>query len=1234
MKRTFDIAMGSSAAQQISAGMTTTKDPVYYATNMVNISNEDTNVDHGISALFSQTRILPIVGKTSRAEVAIESADIQTKALPIFQPQVKLGNDPDELIYEVGISAQWRGSVLALPPDSSSIDPLIFDAGYEIEADTSPAFQSATIPDTLSNMGTQLQTFMNNPNAIGVLMDAYGLNKAVTLLPQDLFSWNTPPLQTLPYPTDSGGRFLWGDSNIPPWKNIAWVYSDSRVITINFSVDSPAVVYIQNKSATQITLNIQTSSGPQNYYIEPGEFKQVNVTFVSIQLVPVPTNWYSGETAINTTLNNLFNYWGGTFQGLNSVSGATTSEFASTCLTPICVGSVSQKISGCGMFESNIEYPTSMVVPVQSTDGFSVGDRVRFFGLTDVANPNVIVPTVYGTVLDVISYNLLQNPSNQLSPALIVDYYPSFQIVSTTSNTTTLQLTLQGTYDITPDVIYPFQSIVVSGTSATVNMNGVYIIQSIVSGLDVNGQFVVSVTNPAYSTVTPGVVTGGTGKLQINSLFTGGYVINPKVKDGGHIEFLTNEQSFRPRSMTLDNNIILNSNDLVLTTSFTSVVPANGPAGDLMNTGWFKGMNVGVSGVASVTENFSLANTVVKITCSSAHPVTALNISLYQQVATQVNGYYRISQRVPRVGSPQIIDFHLTPLNSSISLRNDLVFNEIDASRLSPITFTMELAPNFYTFDTRADIVIDNRLNNSVNELSFLRSLGYKPTTDLSLQTPTPMPTLLLPSTTWDRAYTVDWSFSSYQNIKWTPQNSTSRRPNPPVDKQDFGTDTNSSTYYNVYEINKFITGCVNPSIKNLFTDYTDVNPPNVFETKSLNTQLSKAYEAYTEAMTVLTPTSTQYVWSSTNQYLYGQWVVDTLAEGGNVFLSLIDQQQGATGPGGSGSYAWMLLGPVPCFTTTQQLGALAFDNAVTTSTTTLSTFSEVNVIAEPFYNSTPQVFYYTNSSPLMATTLFNPTPSFKTTAPKFLYDEKTLLLNWTLDNYGFSVNQTPYNGQTNANVANLSYQRLSWGNKTSDEFMTFESNSPFKFLFDNFPCECISYQDSLVNLRTLASGLLGRNNTYQLVNYWIWDSTSTLPVTSRYFTLFQSAESFSSCMSPVESIVIVSENIPVAEQLTSPVYYLFDSSSTQAKGTDATALTNKIIGEIFLPYVPFQSARTVVKYEPFEMKFYSLLDTKSFKQLDYSLYYRHRITQELVPLIITNYGSVNIKFVFRPTST
>jgi len=140
-------------------------------------------------------------------------------------------------------------------------------------------------------------------------------------------------------------------------------------------------------------------------------------------------------------------------------------------------------------------------------------------------------------------------------------------------------------------------------------------------------------------------------------------------------------------------------------------------------------------------------------------------------------------------------------------------------------------------------------------------------------------------------------------------------------------------------------------------------------------------------------------------------------------------------------------------------------------------------------------------------------------------------------------------------------------------------------------------------------------------------------PFENMFITISQTAESLSSCMSPIQSIVVVSENIPVLEQLASNVFFLQSSESSTVSTVNVSGLTQKIIAEFFLPYTSPQSVRTAIKFEPVEMKFYTLLDTKTFKQLDYSLYYRHRITQELIPLIITNYGSVNIKFVFRPTS-
>lgn len=1258
MKRTYDNAMGSMGAQQISAGLVTTQDPVYYATNMVYTGNEDINVDHGVSANFSQTRILPIVGRTSKAEVAIESADIQTKSLPIFQPQVKVGTDINELIYEVGVSSEWRGSMLKLPTDSTPLPTLIQEAGE----DALSQYPSTTIRDPLPNSGTNLQTFTNNTDAIGTMVDAYGLSVPVSLIPNNLYDYSFPSnlnVETLSYqpPDFNGNNYVWNNFNYLQYTTLllsgnpilTWVYNVESSLTINIKLSgatSTALSFLlHNTSSQTITVTFTGSDTTQaDQLVNPNQIIQFNNAGSSPGAIWPAWTFTNlsgsilGNPASNTILDSLFQYWNGSFKAYNPTTQLYGhSEVASTCLTPVCVGSVVQKINGCGLFESNIEYPTSMVVPVQSTDGFKAGDRVRFFGMTDIAVPDAYVPTVFGTVLDVISYNQLQNPSVDLSPALVVNYFPQYTVVSATGTASSNIFTvlLQANYTFDGNALYVGQRITLSNTAAsgstapTNNFNGVYSIASItIPPLNAvppplpPNQFQITVTYPSIPSTA---LTFSGGTMLVSSVFTGGYVINPNSKDGGRIQFLTNEHAFRPRLMSFV-SCVQGSNELILSTNMSFSTGA-----DLFNTGWFKGCGVETN---TNVENFPLDNTIVQLTVTP--PANSLyggasTVPNFPVMAAGLNGYYRIVSRTfTNQGVGGIVNFKLIPLTASVTTFAAALIN---TGSYNPVTFTMQLAPNFYSFDTRADYVIDDRLNNSVNELSFLRSLGYKPTTDLVINTPTYPPTALVPDTTWDRAFTVSWSFSSYQNLKWTPQNTTSRLPNPPTFGQDFGVNSNSTTYYNVYEINKFITSCVNPGIKNLYTDYLDSTTPEILEIKSLNTQLALAYEGYKIALTVLTPTTTQYIWSSSTTYDYGEIVVDKLTDGGMVYMATKQLLNQSLPTLGNISYDWMTLGPVPAFNQSSLFNALAvFNTPSTPANYTLSYFSVINTALAFNNRYVDQMLFCTG---LAKTSSLRDVPAFKTLGPTFIYDERTLLLSWTLDNYGFATNQTPYTDQDASDVATLSYKRLSWGDKTSDEFMVFESNSSFKFLFDNFPTECVSYQDSLSSLRNQSQYVSGGGiSAYPMISYWVWDSTSTVQTTGRYFTIFQSAESFSSCMSPVESIVVVSDNIPVAEQLTSPLYNLIDSSTSNSRSTDATALTNKIIGEIFLPYVPFQSTRTVVKYEPFEMKFYALLDTKSFKQLDYSLFYRHRITQELVPLIITNYGSVNIKFVFRPTST
>jgi len=118
------------------------------------------------------------------------------------------------------------------------------------------------------------------------------------------------------------------------------------------------------------------------------------------------------------------------------------------------------------------------------------------------------------------------------------------------------------------------------------------------------------------------------------------------------------------------------------------------------------------------------------------------------------------------------------------------------------------------------------------------------------------------------------------------------------------------------------------------------------------------------------------------------------------------------------------------------------------------------------------------------------------------------------------------------------------------------ETTTSFKFLFDNLPCSFIQYYD------LIPDDDAGSRNPK--ISYLVWDNSKLLTdiTPSRFYSIEQTNESMTSCMTPVQSIVIVSENIPVVEELSTPLYLLQDSdSSAFASATYTTALTQKVIG-------------------------------------------------------------------------
>lgn len=1100
MKRTYDNAMQSapSTAGQISAGMAATKENIYMNTNMVTIQREDHTSLHGIESNFNQTRVLPIVGKTSRAEIALKSADVQTKALPMFQPQVAIGPDIDRLIYETGLSASWRNSMLMIPPDNVNISTLLFEGA-------------------------------------------------------------------IPYP-GSGGSTVWRGGD-----EFASYYGEST-----FTNDSTASLPIIDTYNIKYDLTCLPAAPPT-------------------------------PPVINTQLSVLLNYW-----KTRSFGGLPMSDLRKTCLTPVVVPSESEpilsiKLGGVGDFENQY------IVSVADTSGFQVGDRVRYFGTSLKDTPFTPMAEVFGTVLDIVTVNQQTTTTSSHLPALVISsndqvptptpggdpiqsYWFDYQ-----HNSVPPHIDFAGSGINPPWLVVGVQILVQSNEPL---VSGVYTVVAIPGGTDITVNAPDGLPNNLQG--APSTIYQYTPPGPPPNLF-GGCLINQRVKNGGHIEFLTDQYEFAPLAVV--GTTPLPVTDGMLTVRYDGPDP-------VLDQGFFRGFTL-----TNPQDGVDLhpMSSAVELTIDTIESASPIFYTLYAKI---LNGYYTIVQRTYQVGRGYLLV--LAPLSKALPVTLPDLTNPL-------VSFTLKLAPNFHTFDTKADEIIDPVLTSQ--KLRFMRTLGFVPTDDIPIQKPTYPPTASVPPNTWSRAFQVNWDFSAYRNIRWVSQDTISPKPKPPLISQDYGFDNGSSTYYNVYEFNKFLNDCVNPSIERCINDSTYEVP--VLDALSLNNQLALAFNAY---RALLSNPPDLYVWNSTTTYLLGDLVITSTNNRSWAFMCT--QQTNTILPTTPTSNKfWYFLGYTPAYFGN---GNPYIPYELTLQSVVHSNYRVMQALifeGEPLPISyLPLTIAYTplGENPphtLPSTSQIIDTPEFRTVAPLFHYNVLTLLSSIKYDGYSFGTTSVNQKGLTSSQIALYNYNRTSWGfqgYEHADEWMTFESNTSFKFLLDNFPSYCTQYEDTLAELR--AGG-----TQYPAISYWVWDNTSSVDPRKEptpYYEIFQTSESLSSCMSPVQSIVVVSDNIPVLEELASPVNYLVDSESSSFVNSSTTiGLTQKIIGEFTLPsFAPYNS-RSIVKYDTEELKFYSLLDTKLFKQLEYSLYYRHRIAQQLVPLIISNYGSVNIKFVFRPIS-
>lgn len=148
-------------------------DPVYYTTTIVSNLSNDTGV-HGAPAIFSESRIVPIIPDAYNYGVSLESLRVDTKSVPTFiADRDQKSSDPSVLKQEVGIDMVWTGSMFP-SYEGTVADPTIMYVGtsplpYAYNS-TGSVVNANTVSDALGNQaGVQgVETFfrINDPDGV------------------------------------------------------------------------------------------------------------------------------------------------------------------------------------------------------------------------------------------------------------------------------------------------------------------------------------------------------------------------------------------------------------------------------------------------------------------------------------------------------------------------------------------------------------------------------------------------------------------------------------------------------------------------------------------------------------------------------------------------------------------------------------------------------------------------------------------------------------------------------------------------------------------------------------------------------------------------------------------------------------------------------------------------------------------------------------------------------------
>jgi hypothetical protein len=162
---------------------------------------------------------------------------------------------------------------------------------------------------------------------------------------------------------------------------------------------------------------------------------------------------------------------------------------------------------------------------------------------------------------------------------------------------------------------------------------------------------------------------------------------------------------------------------------------------------------------------------------------------------------------------------------------------------------------------------------------------------------------------------------------------------------------------------------------------------------------------------------------------------------------------------------------------------------------------------------------------------------------------------------------------------------------------------------------------------------LIVRNKTGTNVQTQINPATGrpyTSPLLSYVTT--QDFQSLDTIWSPVSSIVLVTTLIPIRSEFVSAPVTL-GKSNVQSGGTSGTSSFQTVLCD-FNDEIAGENWRGLITYVPENNQVSLTTSHQEVKSVDFKICWRNRLTNQLIPLLIPNTGSILVRLLFKRKSS